>query len=257
MQAVSPAWPLDLKSDRGRSVGKTPAQPFSLYGHLVFLGLTIVGSAVSRDAEILLLLPWVLLWAWVLDAKVLGKFKRPRFWLFILSVVVISTLAWGEEGERVIVAGVALSRQGLLIGVWMALRTIIVLTAMSVFARAASVSELAALFARLGVKELGFILGIALNLLPLVQETARNTLLAMRLRGGFRRHKLRALRRVVVTILVNCLRYSDDVVCAAEARAFNNQLADGSLASPRITVRRGDYLLVGLALPLLIAILVL
>ena len=42
----------------------------------------------------------------------------------------------------------------------------------------------------------------------------------MRLRGGFRRHRLRALRLLLVTILVNALRYGDDVVCAAEARAF-------------------------------------
>lgn len=196
---------------------------FSLYSHLAFLGLTIVGSAVSQGAEVLLLAPVVLLWAWALGVRPLRRLRRPRLWLFILSVVVISALAWDEEGEKVVVVGLTLSRQGLLNGLWMALRTIIVLTAMSVFARAASISELAALFARLGVKELGFILGIALNLLPLVQETTGNTLLAMRLRGGFRRHKLRALRRMVVAILVNCLRYGDDVVCAAEARAFSPQ----------------------------------
>ena len=79
----------------------------------------------------------------------------------------------------------------------------------------------------------------------------------MRLRGGFRRHLLRALRRIEVTILVNCLRYGDDVVCAAGARAFSNQLAGGSLTSPRIVARRGDYLLAGLALALIVAILAL
>jgi len=196
---------------------------FSIYGHLAFLGLIIVGSALSRGAEVLLLAPVVFLWAWAQGVRPLRRLRRPRLWLFILGVVVINALAWREEGERVVVVGLALSRQGLLNGLWMALRTIIVLTAMSIFARAVSISELAALFARLGLKELGFILGVALNLLPVVQETARNTLLAMRLRGGFRRHKLRTLHRMLVTILANCLRYGDDVVCAAEAKAFSPQ----------------------------------
>lgn len=52
-------------------------------------------------------------------------------------------------------------------------------------------------------------------------------------------------------------RGADDVIYAAGARAFSNQLAGGSLTSPRIVARRGDYLLAGLALALIVAILAL
>ncbi len=76
------------------------------------------------------------------------------------------------------------------------------------------------MFARLGVTEIGFLLGIAVNLVPLIQRTASSALVAMQLRGGFRRKRLEAVKRLVVTILVNTLRHSEDIVCAAEARAF-------------------------------------
>ena len=42
----------------------------------------------------------------------------------------------------------------------------------------------------------------------------------MRLRGGFRRERLRALRMLMVTIVANALRRGDEVTEAAEARAF-------------------------------------
>ena len=121
---------------------------------------------------------------------------------------------------RQLATSVHLSSAGLWLGLQMAARATVILTAMGVFTRRASVGGMTALLSRMGASELGFVLGLAINLLPVVQQTSANTLAAMRLRGGFRHHRLRALRLLLVTILVNVLRYGDDVICAAEARAF-------------------------------------
>ncbi|MGB5933820.1 MAG: energy-coupling factor transporter transmembrane component T [Anaerolineae bacterium] len=124
-------------------------------------------------------------------------------------------------GEKDIsIAGLELSSEGIIGGLGMAIRAVTIVIATYTFARVASIGGLSSLFARLGVRELGFLLGVALNLLPLVQRTSANALLAVRLRGGFRRNRLRSLQRMAVTILVNSLRYSDDIVYAAESRAF-------------------------------------
>ena len=58
-------------------------------------------------------------------------------------------------------------------------------------------------------------------MLPTIQDTVTNAYQALRLRGGFRRQRRQALRLLLVTVVVNSLRHADDVVSAAEARAFS------------------------------------
>jgi energy-coupling factor transporter transmembrane protein EcfT len=108
----------------------------------------------------------------------------------------------------------------------MALRALSVALAVGGFAYAVSVDEMAWLFEMAGLKGLGFAVGVAFNLLPTLEQIARNAYEAMRLRGGFQRRGARHfqsdghLRMLLVTIIVNALRRGDEVVEAAEARAF-------------------------------------
>jgi energy-coupling factor transporter transmembrane protein EcfT len=136
---------------------------------------------------------------------------------------------------------VTLSLQGLLAGTYMALRAITILVAVTGFAASVSVSELSGLLERAGLKGLGFALGVAFNMLPIVQETATNAYQALRLRGGFRRQRWRAVRLLLITVLVNSLRHAEDIVNAAEARAFSI-----TRARPMPLVwRRSDMAVVG------------
>jgi len=192
---------------------------WSIYGALLFLLSSIAASIALRGAGAVLGLVYVGAWATLMSPGAVHSLKKRRFWFFLASITVVSVLAMGGE-ETVAVGGLNLSREGLSAGVGMALRATTIILATAVFARTASIGGLSALFARLGVSEIGFLLGIAVNLVPLIQHTAASALLAMRLRGGFRRKRLEALKRLVVTILVNSLRHSEDIVCAAESRGF-------------------------------------
>ena len=80
---------------------------------------------------------------------------------------------------------------------------------------------LGALVERAGLRGLGFALGVAVNALPTVAEKASQSYHAIRLRGGFQRRRLEALRLWLVAVVVATLRHADDVVSAAEARAFS------------------------------------
>ena len=119
------------------------------------------------------------------------------------------------------VAGLAISWQGLEAGAQMALRAAAIVVAVSGFSASVSVSALSGLMERAGLKGLGFALGVAVNMLPTIQESVTNSYQALRLRGGFRRQRWQALRLLLVTVVVNALRHADDVVSAAEARAFS------------------------------------
>ncbi|MGD1995971.1 MAG: energy-coupling factor transporter transmembrane component T [Anaerolineae bacterium] len=148
----------------------------------------------------------------------LRALRRRRFWLFTGMLVVSSALFITEEGPAW--QGVAPSLYGLQLGLQMAFRAAAILVATRGIVEQVGISQLAALLERLGFGGLGFALGVALNALPVIGRTARNTLAALRLRGGFRRERLRALRQLLLTVVTNSLRYSGQVVVAAEARAY-------------------------------------
>ena len=111
--------------------------------------------------------------------------------------------------------------RGLVVGAQMALRVIAMLLGLSAFAGTVSVGELSALAERAGLTGLGFALGVAVNTLPTVAEKASQSYHAIRLRGGFRRPWPGSIRLWLIAVVVASLRHAEDVVNAAEARAFS------------------------------------
>jgi energy-coupling factor transporter transmembrane protein EcfT len=150
--------------------------------------------------------------------EALRQLRRPRFWVFGLFLVASGALLLGEKENQAVFT---ISVEGLETGAQMALRATTVLLAVSGFAGAVGVSEMAALLERIGLQGLGFALGVAVNMLPTIQETNLNAFNALRLRGGFRRQRPSALRRLILTIIVNSLRHGDQIAAAAQARAFS------------------------------------
>jgi len=113
------------------------------------------------------------------------------------------------------------AREALETGAQIALRVLSMLLGLSAFAASVSVAGLGALMERAGLRGLGFALGVAVNALPTVAEKVSNGYHAIRLRGGFQKRRLEALRLWLVAVVVATLRHADDVVSAAEARAFS------------------------------------
>ena len=95
-----------------------------------------------------------------------------------------------------------------------------ILVAVDGLTTAVDVNQIAALFERAGFQGLGFAVGVALNLLPILRETTTITWQSLRMRGGLRRQPLRGLRYFFVTVISSALRRATDIALAAEARAY-------------------------------------
>ena len=148
----------------------------------------------------------------------LGIVLRPRFWLFILSILALSPLILGEPD---VYWGVfQLSREGLATGLQMALRALVLMLTFSTTLSTLTISQLVQLFTRVGLRGLGFALGVAFNLIAILQDVVASAYHTIRLRGGWRRvwHNTPLF---LVTVVANSLQYGDDVVKAATARAFD------------------------------------
>ncbi len=79
----------------------------------------------------------------------------------------------------------------------------------------------------LGLHGLGFAVGVAFNLLPLIDRSLVTSWHAMRLRAGLRR-PVASARLLLVAVVTSSLRCADEVVLAAEARAFSPDARRGT-----------------------------
>ncbi|HVP11744.1 MAG TPA: hypothetical protein VMV94_11225 [Phycisphaerae bacterium] len=119
----------------------------------------------------------------------------------------------------------------LAVGVTMALRILTTLAALLLVGGCISPLAMNRAMGRLLGKDLALACAIGVNLLPSILEILRRTTLALRLRGGFKRHRLANLRRLAATIGVQTVRLTEDVaealLLAQAARCRENDARGG------------------------------
>jgi energy-coupling factor transporter transmembrane protein EcfT len=188
------------------------------YGYLVFFAWAIVLAALT-DGPRLAVVSIIALFFWRVTGGRWQDLGRVQLWFLLVSSAVLSSILIGEKD--IVLGRVAVSSAGLWIGLWMALRLIVVVMAVGVLTQSVSIATLARLFEGWGLGGLGFALGLSVNLLPTMRRTVEDTWSALRLRGGPRQERWRALRLFLVTVTVNALRHGDMLVEAAESRGFS------------------------------------
>lgn len=149
----------------------------------------------------------------------IGRAFRPR-WLLLLALMALPSLFVPGPPALQLGDAVAISSEGLLTALRTLLRAFVMLVAVDGLAAAVDVAQIAALFERCGLQGLGFAVGVALNLLPILRDTTTVTWQSLRMRGGLRRQPLRGLRYFFVTVISSALRRAADIALAAEARAY-------------------------------------
>jgi energy-coupling factor transporter transmembrane protein EcfT len=160
--------------------------------------------------------------AWLYPAS----FKRLLRWqtLLLLGLVLAASLLIPAGGAgRPLSALPYFNLEGLKSGFLMVLRAVILLLALDGFSSSVDVSQVAGLAEKLGLRGLGFSVGVAFNMLPILRDSATASWYSLWMRGGLRRRPLHSLKLLALTIVGNALRRGEEIALAAEARAFNPQ----------------------------------
>jgi energy-coupling factor transporter transmembrane protein EcfT len=140
-------------------------------------------------------------------------------WLVMIVLLALPPLFFLGDRDRSL-WGIPYSSQGLVSSLQIILRVIVVLVAVDGFTSSVDIACIAGLFERFGLRGLGFSMGVALNLLPSLQMAAVNTWHSLWMRGGLRQQRLRGIRLLLLTIITNALRRTEEIALAAEGRAF-------------------------------------
>ena len=187
-------------------------------GRLACLAAVVLGAVGGRGWGAAAALALALALACACHRRALRVLASVYAWVMV-GLLVLPAALLGDP-PRHAVGPVGVSAAGLALGAEMSARALAILLAAAGFAATVPVVAVAALLDRAGLGGLGFSMGVAVNMLPVLQATTVTTWQAFRQRGGFRRRRLRSLRLVAATIVSETLRRAEDVVAAAHARGF-------------------------------------
>ncbi len=203
---------------------------FGIWGHLAFLVWAVVLAILAPGVRVFVVVGLVVAFSALFCKGGLRPLRRWAFWFLVASALALSPFFIGDKDVSLF--GLGLSYQGFWVGLWMALRGVSIMLAMNAFSNAVSITEVARLFEWAGLKGLGFAIGVAFNMLPTIRETIDTLYQAIKLRGGFRRKRLTTVRTLAIAVVVNSLRHGEEIVNAAEARAFDPKRHRAELPSP-------------------------
>jgi energy-coupling factor transporter transmembrane protein EcfT len=215
-------------------------QKLGTVGYLAVFACSIAAVMVTPSEK----LPWAaagcLLVAWLVYPRAFRGLVRLR-WLLMVGLLSIPPIFLVGEVDRSL-AGIPYSSEGLLSAVQIALRILVVLVSIQGFTLSADISSIAGLLERAGLHGLGFSVGVALNLLPALQQSAQNAWRSLWMRGGLRKQRGRSLRLLAVTVIAGALGRAEEIALAAEARAFSPDRA----RSLPLKIGKWDWLVLAL-----------
>ena len=202
---------------------QTGTQTLGLYGAITFLMGGVLLAVAMNGIFLLIPLAYAATAALLFSRRAFRDLKQLA--KLIPIIVVSSTLLWQEEyplpsGMPSVTSFPFFS--GLLVGTEMSARAIVMVLAVSVFMRTVKISELTRLFEKASRSEsFSFVFGLALNITPYLERIARDTLNAIKLRGGFQlRNLASSVKHLLSSTTLNALEKCQDISYAAEARAF-------------------------------------
>ncbi|MEW6444206.1 MAG: energy-coupling factor transporter transmembrane component T, partial [bacterium] len=146
---------------------------------------------------------------------------RVRVRVLVLLAALFAAGLFGAAGEvRQVAPGLPAPGSAWGAATQMLMRAFVVLLAVEGLCGAVDVAEISGLLEKAGLRGIGFSLGVAMNLLPNLRQSFLNARQSLWMRGGFRARRWRGLRLLVVTVVANAIRRSQEIALAAEARAF-------------------------------------
>jgi len=205
----------------------------SPWGYILFTAWATVSTFAVHSWGLVGIILTELIFGLIWSRRGMRLLRRARFWTFILGGAALGPFLIGQPD--VTWGWLRLSRDGLVAGLEMSGRATALTLAIGLGVSRLSLSDIVALFDRIGLRGMGFATALAMNLLDTLRDTAAVTLQTIRLRGGMRR-PWTALRLLLITTITNTLRYGDEVVGAASLRAFDPD----SGPRARIPLRRAD-----------------
>jgi len=185
-------------------------------------------------ASVLLALPWLLVpfalaWASLarLDPRALRSLARWRLWIVLGAAGLVPVLLLARPDTYVL--GLGIPSAGLRMTAAMIVRVMTATAALLLIGGTVGPMVIRRVLVRLGSPHVAQACAIGLNLMPKLVENFRRTSLALRLRGGWRRRRIRNTLRLLTTVGIQTVRTAEE--CAEALLLAHPQRPHGETAS--------------------------
>lgn len=216
-----------LKQARSAAIQLSTLKPWiGSLGHLSIFLWALVMVLVPSLAKGIILALFALGILILIYPVAVKRLVRPR-WLVIFGILFLVNLFFGvsDQVPDLTILGFSFSSLNILSSIQMTLRAAVILLAADGLSGSVNIVEVAGLLERSGMRGLGFSIGVATNLLPDLRQSGMNAWHSLRMRGGFRAQWWRGVQLLMITIFSNALRHAEQIVLAAEVRAFQPELS--------------------------------
>lgn len=186
--------------------------------HLALFFWSLLLAMLVAQSRLWLVVSLTILLTGLLHPTSLRRLLQLRWLMLATLLILVNAFLLKDANQQWL--GVPFSTQGLLSGLYMVERAIVILLATDRLSSSVDISEVAGLLERCGLRGLGFSLGVAVNLLPNLRQSCTNAWHSLRMRGGLRYQRQRALQLLLLTMIANALRRAEEIALAAETRAF-------------------------------------
>jgi energy-coupling factor transport system permease protein len=232
------------------SVSDTPIHRLSAWTKGCITLCLILLAFVSDPVGLLVLVGLVLTYA--LIGRITPKEFASIFLLIIpfgLVLTVVQVLTHLGEGPTVTLAGITLPMEGLELGLTVALRTLVLALAASLFVMTTHPSELSATLSAAGMPfRYSYLTGIALRFLPLFFEEFNRVIDAQESRGADINRwgivsRMLVLPALILPLTVGAVRRSGDIAIAMEMRGLSTASTHGRTSMQFRVTRPIDFVL--------------
>ena len=190
-----------MRSNKYRKVS------FQIY---LFVFAVLVFSPLMLPGDILFTAPIAaLILLIVLDKKALFQLGSYKFWILILTLFFVMTILLNPKDG--IFLSIPYSATNLEIAVKMFFRAFSIYIGIILFTRNVSIEELVLLMRKMKLKEFSTAFPIALNIVPLIRKNILQILTAFRIRGGFRRNRVKNFLKLLLTVFINTIHTAEEL----------------------------------------------
>ncbi len=224
-----------LKQARSTVVPLSDSKPLiGSLGHFAIFLLALAIVLLPPLAHEVIPTLFILVVMIVMYPFALQRLSHPRWPVILASLFLINVFFGVSDGTKDwVVLGLHLSSVAVFNGAQMTLHAAVILMAADGLSSSVNIIEVAGLFERSGLHGLGFSIGVASNLLPDLRQSSLNAWHSLRMRGGLRAQWWRGVQLLLLTVISNALRHAEQIVLAAEVRAFRPEL------SKKVSIRTG------------------
>jgi len=152
----------------------------------------------------------------IFDLKGLKEFGSPKFWIFIVVLLLFIPVVLGKKDGNIF--GIPYSIFYFQLGLKMCLRAVTIYTSITILTRNVSIKELAHFFRKLGFKDLSIMLPIALNILPVLRRNCIQIIKIFKMKGGFKRNRVRNSFKLLFNIIVNTIKTAEEIAQVLEIK---------------------------------------